>query len=369
MKVPLLDLKAQYATIRAEVRAAIDEVCDAQHFILGPQVEGLEREIAEYCGVRHAIGVSSGSDALLAALMARHIGPGDEVITTPFTFFATAGAIARLGARPVLVDIRPACFNIDPARIEAVITPRTRALMPVDLFGQPCEIRRIIEIASRHHLFVVQDSAQTIGGQHHGKRVGQYAHITTFSFFPSKNLGGFGDGGMIVTDDDELAEACRIIRVHGSQPKYYYRRIGGNFRLDALQAAILRVKLKYLDGWSRQRRQNAAYYDRRFAGTPVVTPTVYPHNESIYNQYTIRIPGGRRDSVAAHLKEKGIGCEIYYPVPLHMQDCFAYLGHKAGDFPESEAAAREVLSLPIYPELTEPQMEAVASAVLEAVRQ
>jgi dTDP-4-amino-4,6-dideoxygalactose transaminase len=366
MKVPLLDLKAQYVVIRAEVRAAVDSVCESQHFILGPQVEGLEREIAEYCGTRHAIGVSSGSDALLVALMARNVGPGDEIITTPFTFFATAGAVARLGARPVFVDILPACFNIDPERIEHVITPRTRVIMPVDLFGQVCEMRRIMEIARRHNLFVIQDSAQTIGGKHHGRKAGQFAHVTTFSFFPSKNLGGFGDGGMLVTDDDALAEACRVIRVHGSQPKYYHRRLGGNFRLDALQAAVLRVKLKYLDGWSRKRRHNAAYYHQRFAGTPVVTPTVYPHNESIFNQYTIRIRGGRRDAVAAHLKECGIGCEIYYPVPLHLQHCFAYLGCKLGDFPHAEAAAREVLSLPIYPELTEAQLDAVASAVLKA---
>ncbi len=367
MKVPLLDLQAQYATIREEVRKAIDEVCESQLFILGPQVQGLEAEIAAYCGTKHAIGVSSGSDALILALMARNIGPGDEVITTPFTFFATAGAISRVGAKPVFVDIEPKTFNIDPAAVKAAITRQTKAIIPVDLFGQVCEIERIMEIARERDLFVIQDSAQTIGGTHHGKKSGQFAQITTFSFFPSKNLGGFGDGGMVVTDDDALAEQCRILRVHGSKPKYYHHVIGGNFRLDALQAAVLRVKLKHLDAWSQKRRRNAAYYDCRFVGTPVVTPAILNYNESIYNQYTIRIGNGKRDAIESALKARGIGCEIYYPVPLHLQKCFAYLERKAGDFPHSEAAAKEVLSIPIYPELTQAQMDAVAAAVLESV--
>ncbi|MCK4658364.1 MAG: DegT/DnrJ/EryC1/StrS family aminotransferase [Phycisphaerae bacterium] len=366
MKVPLLDLKAQYAALRDEIQPVIETVCDSQYFILGPQVQGFEEEIAAYCDTRHAVGVSSGTDALIVSLMACDIGSGDEVITTPFTFFGTVGSIARVGAKPVFVDSCPTCFNIDPAKIEAAITEHTKAIMPVDLFGQMADMRRIMEIARKHDLIVIEDSAQSIGAAHHGKKTGQYAHLTTFSFFPSKNLGGFGDGGMVVTDDAELAQKCRVLRMHGETKRYHHSFIGGNFRLDALQAAILRVKLRHLDGWSAKRRENAAYYDEKFVDTPVVTPTVYDYNKSIYNQYTIMIPKGRRDQVQAHLTELGVGCAVYYPIPLHLQECFAYLNHKPGDFPSSEVAAGEVLSLPIYPELTDAQKNAVVAAVTKA---
>ncbi|MFH0980931.1 MAG: DegT/DnrJ/EryC1/StrS family aminotransferase [Planctomycetota bacterium] len=366
MNVPLLDLKAQYAAIRDEMRRVIDEVCDSQYFILGPQVQAFEEEIAAYCGTQHAVGVSSGTDALIVSLLACGIGPGDEVITSSFTFFGTAGSIARVGARPVFVDCCPTCFNLEPMHLEAAITERTKAIIPVDLFGQMADMQTIMEIARRHHLVVIEDAAQSIGAKHHGKKAGHYAHLTTFSFFPSKNLGGFGDGGMIVTADAGLAEKCRVLRMHGETKKYHHRFIGGNFRLDALQAAILRVKLRHLDAWSAKRRANAAYYDEKFANTPVVTPTVYDFNESIYNQYTVLIPNDRRDAVQAHLTESGIGCAVYYPIPLHLQECFAYLGCREGDLPNSEATAKEVLSLPVYPELTNAQKDTVVAAVLEA---
>ena len=366
MKVPLLDLKAQYAGIRDEIEPVIREVCDAQYFILGPQVQAFEEEIATYCGTQHAIGVSSGTDALILSLMACGIGQGAEVITTPFTFFGTAGSIARVGAKPVFVDCCPASFNIQAEQIEAAITERTQAIMPVNLFGQMADMQTIMEIARARDLGVIEDCAQAIGATHHSMKTGQYADLTTFSFFPSKNLGAFGDGGMVVTDDAELADKCRALRMHGETSKYHHRFIGGNFRLDALQAAILRVKLDYLDKWSAKRRANAAYYDDKFAETPLVTPEVYDFNTSIYNQYTVRIPDGRRDAVQAHLIESGIGCAVYYPVPLHLQECFAYLGHQAGDLPNSEAAAKEVLSLPVYPELTDAQQDAVVAAVVEA---
>lgn len=366
MNVPLLDLKAQYASIRDEIRAVIDEVCDAQYFILGPQVEKFEYEVAAYCGTEHAVGVSSGTDALILSLMAYGIGHGDEVITSNFTFFGTAGSIARVGAKPVFADICPTCFNIEPESLESLITERTKAIIPVDLFGQMADMQTIMEIARKHDLVVIEDSAQSIGATHHNQKTGQFAHLTTFSFFPSKNLGGFGDGGMIVTDDAALADKCRALRMHGETKKYHHKFIGGNFRLDALQAAILRVKLRYLDEWSARRRENADYYNKRFADTPVVTPEVYDFNESIYNQYTVRIPNGRRDAVQAHLSDVGIGCAVYYPVPLHLQECFAHLEHKQGDFPDSETAAEEVLSLPIYPELTDVQQETVVAAVIEA---
>jgi dTDP-4-amino-4,6-dideoxygalactose transaminase len=368
MKVPLLDLTAQYAAIRDEIRPVMEEVCNAQRFILGPQVEAFESETAAYCGTQHAVGVSSGTDALIVGLLAYGIGPGDEVITSAFTFFATAGSIARVGAKPVFVDCCAECFNLDPQQLEAAITPRTKAIIPVDLFGQMAEMRRIMEIARKYRLVVIEDAAQSIGARHYGKRAGQYANLTTFSFFPSKNLGGFGDGGMIVTDDAAVAAKCRALRMHGETQKYHHRFIGGNFRLDALQAAILRVKLRHLDGWSAARRAHAAYYNAKFAGTPIVRPAVYEHNESIYNQYTIRVPQDQRDAVAAFLIEAGIGCAVYYPVPLHLQECFAYLGGRKGNLPHAEAAAREVLSLPVYPELTESQLDAVVGAVSQACR-
>jgi len=360
--VPLLDLKAQYATIRDEVRKVIDEVCDSQVFILGPKVAEFEKQIADYCGVRHAVGLTSGSDALLVALMAAGVGPGDEVVTTPFTFFATAGCVARLGAKPVFVDIEPESFNIRPDLIERAITKRTKAIIPVDLFGQLAELETLAAIAAKHGLTLIEDAAQSIGASRNGRKAGQFGGMCCFSFFPSKNLGAFGDAGMIVTDDAALAEKCTILRGHGAKPKYYHKIIGGNFRLDALQAAILSVKLKYLDGWSAARRRNAERYGELLAGCSVVLPKVRPGNVSIFNQYTIRA-GDRRDALRDHLQQKKIGCEIYYPLPLHVQECFAYLGGKPGDCPAAEKAAQEVLSIPVYPELTIEQQRYVANAI------
>jgi len=386
--VPLLDLKAQYAAIREEIRAAMDRVADSQYFILGPEVEALEQEVAAYSGCAHGIGVSSGTDALLVALMAIDIQPGDEVITTPYSFFATAGSIARLGAVPIFVDIDPLTFNIDPAGIEARITARTRVIMPVHLYGQMAEMDPIMDIAQRHHLVVIEDAAQAIGSEYRGRRAGSIGHMGCFSFFPSKNLGGFGDGGMVTTNDAALAERVRLLRGHGAHPKYYHKLIGGNFRLDALQAAVLRVKLKYLDSWTEGRQRNAAIYRQLFADgglaldTPqclgagcraraegacalrpggVVLPYEAPERRHIYNQFVIR--STRRDNVMAALKERKIGHEIYYPVPLHLQECFAYLGNKPGDLPASECAAAETLALPIYPELTEEMLAAVVDTV------
>jgi dTDP-4-amino-4,6-dideoxygalactose transaminase len=364
--VPLLDLKAQYNQIRDEIRDAIDRVVESQHFILGPEVEALEREVAAYSQCAYGVGVSSGSDALLVALMALGVGPGDEVITTSYSFFATAGAISRLGARPVFVDIDPATYNIDPAQIEPAITARTRAIIPVHLFGQMAAMDQIMEVARRHDLAVVEDAAQAIGAEDTGRRAGSIGHVGCFSFFPSKNLGGFGDGGMVTTNDAALAERMRLLRGHGAKPKYYHREIGGNFRLDALQAAILRVKLSHLDGWTERRRRNAAVYRQHLsvAGAQVEIPAEVPGGRHIYNQFVIR--SGRRDALMAQLKERKIGCEVYYPLPLHLQECFAELGYRRGDLPESERAAAESLALPIYPELTDEQIAAVVSAVAEA---
>jgi dTDP-4-amino-4,6-dideoxygalactose transaminase len=363
MRVPLLDLSLQNGQLKAQILNAMDEVIGSNHFIMGPQVERFEKQVAEYLGVRHAIGVSSGTDALVAALMAIGIQPGDEVITTPFTFFATAGSIARLSARPVFVDIEPDTFNIDPGRIEQAVTTRTKAIIPVHLFGQSAEMDPILEIARRHDLQVIEDGAQAIGSKYKGRKVGGIGNIGCFSFFPSKNLGCFGDGGLTTTNDDNLAEMCRLMRAHGSKPKYYHKYVGGNFRLDTLQAAILSVKLPCLEAWHEGRRKNAAFYNNALAGLPVRLPVIQPCNDTIYNQYTIRVPGGRRDALRKHLSDYGIGTEIYYPVPMHTQQCFAHLGCKDGDMPVSEAAAREVLSLPIYPELTSQQMQYAADTI------
>lgn len=361
-EVPLLDLPAQYAAIRDEVRPAIDTVCESQRFILGPVVEEFERRVADYCGASNAIGVSSGSDALILSLMAAGIGPGDQVVTSTFTFFATAGAIVRVGATPVFVDIDHDTYNLRPDAVESAVTERTRAIIPVDLFGQLADLDRITEIAARHDLTLIEDAAQSIGATRHGKKAGQFGGLCCFSFFPSKNLGGFGDGGMVVTDDDDLAHRCRILRNHGAEPKYYHKLIGGNFRLDALQAAVLNVKLDHLDAWSQARRDNAARYDRLLADLPVGLPVIADGNTSIFNQYTIRVPD-RRDELRRHLLDHRIGCEVYYPVPLHLQNCFAELGGKPGDCPEAEAAAREVISIPIYPELSEAQQAYVAETI------
>lgn len=369
MTVPLLDLRAQHQTIRREVMDAVERVFDSQMFILGAEVEAFERAAAAYCQAKHAIGCASGSDALLLAMMALGVGPGDEVITVPFTFFATGGAIARLGAKPVYVDIAPGDFNLDPERLERAITPRTKAIMPVHLFGQCATMDVILEIARRHRLPVIEDAAQAIGADFNGRRAGTMGEIGCFSFFPSKNLGGAGDGGLLTTDDDELAGRLRVLRVHGGQTKYYHRIVGINSRLDALQAAVLNVKLKYLDQWTEGRQRNAARYDALFteAGLEeVTTPRAYPGRRHIYNQYTIRCAA--RDELMAWLKEQGIGTEVYYPVPLHLQECFAYLGYGAGDLPASEQASRECLSLPIYPELTDEMQRYVVEKIDEFYR-
>ena len=352
MKVPLLDLKAQYATIREEVRAAIDRVCESQQFILGPEVTAFEAEVAAHCGAKFAVGMSSGTDALLAALMAVGVGPGDEVVTSAYSFFASAGTIARLGARPVFVDIEPRTFNLDPMRLAERITPRTKVIMPVHLFGRCCDMEAIGTIAKAHGVSVIEDAAQAIGAaDDRGRIAGTIGAIGCLSFFPSKNLGGFGDGGMVLTNDPELAERLRILRVHGSKPKYHHEIIGGNFRLDALQAAVLRVKLKYLGGWTKARRENADRYRALFKEhrlDAISLPDDHPGH--IYNQFVIRTRD--RDRLQRFLADQSVGTEIYYPVPLHIQSCFGELGYRIGDMPGAEAASRETLALPIYPELT-----------------
>ncbi len=383
LNVPLLDLKAQFAQIRAHVMPVIDAVCASQQFILGEQVRGLEREVADYCTSPAGIGVSSGTDALLLALMALEVGPGDEIITSPFTFFATAGTIARVGARPVFCDIDVGTFNLSPVAVQKFIDTechstsvglinrktggRIRGLMPVHLYGQCADMGSLMKIARAHDLRVIEDAAQAIGTEYAGTRVGSIGDIGCFSFFPSKNLGAFGDAGLCTVRDPELAEKMRILRVHGGSPKYYHALIGGNFRIDELQAAVLRVKLKYLDRWTEGRQRNAAYYDAAFKTTGLaehlVTPTVVAGSRHIFNQYVIRVK--QRDALRKFLGENAIGTEIYYPVPLHLQKCFAYLGYGSGDFPESEAAAAETLALPIYPELDPAQLAAVTAAVLK----
>ena len=369
MNVPLLDLRAQFQTIRGEVMAAVERVFESQHFILGPEVEAFERDAAEYCRIKHAIGCGSGSDALLLALTALGVGPGDEVVTASFSFFATAGSIARLGARPVFVDISPDDFNVDPNLIERAITPRAKAILPVHLFGQCAEMDAIREVADRHNLPVIEDAAQAIGAGYCERRAGAIGAVSCFSFFPSKNLGGAGEGGLMTTDDDDLAEKLRLLRVHGMRPKYYHKVVGVNSRLDALQAAVLGVKLKYLDRWSDARRRNAEHYGRLFAEAgveEVTTPAVRPNRRHIFNQYTIRC--SRRDELMDFLKRRGVGSEIYYPAPLHLQECFAHLGYKPGDLPATERASRECLSLPIYPELTEEMRQYVVEKIAEFYR-
>ena len=362
MKVPLLDLKAQFATIREEVTAAVNAVMESQYFIGGPATAELEGRIAEYAQTEAAVGVSSGTDAILCSLMALGIGQDDEVITTPYTFFATAGCIWRTGAKPVFVDIEPDTFNIDAAKIAAAVTDRTRALLPVHLFGQTADMDPILSLAREHSLLVIEDAAQAIGATYGRRPAGSMGTLGCFSFFPSKNLGGAGDGGMIVTRDADLAERLRVFRNHGSKPKYYHKWVGGNFRLDTLQAAVLIVKLAHLDAWSAKRRANAARYDELFAGFDAVTvPTVRAGRVSIFNQYVIRVP--RRDEMQAFLKSEGVGTAIYYPLGLHEQACFEFLRYKRGDFPETERAAAETLALPIYPELTDGQISTVAEKI------
>lgn len=363
MQVPLLDLKAQYKTIKSEVDAAIAEVLESQYFILGPSVEKCEKAIAAYSNTAFGVGVSSGSDALLVCLMAENIGPGDEVITTPYTFFATAGAVARLGATPVFVDINPDTYNLDVTQIAAKITPKTRAILPVHLYGQMADMDPIMPLAEKHGLAVIEDGAQAIGAEYKGRRAGSIGHYGCFSFFPSKNLGAAGDGGMVVTQDPARAEKLRILRGHGSKPKYYHKVIGGNFRLDALQAAVVSAKLPHLDSWTEARQRNAALYTRLFteAKVPVGLPPVV-ENRHIFNQYVIRIPG-QRNAVQAALQKLGVGTEVYYPVPMHLQECFGYLGQGVGSFPESERAANDTLAIPIAPEVTPEQAKFVVDSI------
>lgn len=362
MKVPLLDLKAQYNSLEKEIEAAVLDVLKSQRYIGGSKVEELEGKIAEISNCKYAIGVSSGTDAILNTLMSFEIGYSDEVITTPFTFFATVGCIARTGATPVFVDIDAQTFNIDPTKIEAAITDKTKAIIPVHLFGQMADMDVIMKIADKHNIPVIEDAAQSITSKYKGKKAGSIGKAVCFSFFPSKNLGGVGDGGMIVTNDEELYKKMLIMRNHGSKPKYYHSFIGGNFRLDPIQAAALLVKLPHLDEWSAARRDNAEYYNKRFADTVVQTPYISPDCQTIYNQYCIRVP--KRDEVLGHLRKNDIGCEVYYPVPMHLQECFKCLGYKEGDFPEAEKAAKEVLALPIYPELTDNMKDYVVDVIL-----
>lgn len=390
ISVPLLDLKAQYEPLRDEIEAVIKEVCDSQWFIGGPHVEGLERAVADYCGAKHAIGVSSGTDAELVGLMALDLKPGDEVITTPYTFFATVGGVVRCGATPIFVDIDPETFNIDVSQIADKITSRTKAIIPVHLFGQCADMDPILELASNHGLNVAEDSAQAIGARYKGKMAGNIGDWSYYSFFPSKNLGGFGDGGMVTTNDDEFAHRLRMLRNHGMEPKYYHQLVGGNFRLDALQAAVLEVKLKHLNSWHEGRRENARRYEAQFveaevalpssddfarrAEFPVVLPGGYEAGRgltaqeqfySVVNQFVIRTQD--RDGLLKHLRDNAIGCEVYYPVPLHLQQCFADLGYKEGSMPHSERAAKETVALPIYPEMSEAQLEHVVNTVSQFV--
>ncbi len=375
MNIPLLDLKAQHDPIHDEILTAISEKIRAQNFILGKEVERLEQQVSSYCGCEFGIGVSSGTDALLVSLMALGIGLDDEVITTDFSFFATAGVISRVGAKPVFVDIDPETYNIDPAKIENAITPKTKAIIPVHLYGQCAEMAPIMALAEKYDLAVVEDAAQAIGAEDRdGRRAGGLGALGCLSFFPTKNLGAFGDGGMVVTNDSSLAEKVRCLRVHGSSPKYYHKIIGGNFRLDTLQAAVLNVKLNYLDDWTRQRQKNAEQYARIFKDSGLekdqeiyLPAAVYkdkgtPHYH-IYNQFVIRVPD--RDRLREYLKSNGISTEIYYPLPFHLQECFHPLSYREGDFPVAEKAAQETLALPIYPDLTEEMQKEVVRKIKE----
>ena len=375
MNVPLLDLKAQYKTIRDEIRPVVDEIFESQYFILGPQVQKCEELVAAYCQCPHAVGVSSGSDAIIIALMAEDIGLGDEVITTPYTFFATVGAIARVGATPVFVDIDPVTFNMNMKQVAEAVTPATKAVIPVHLYGQMADMDPLMAIAAKHKLIIIEDAAQAIGAEYKGRRAGSIGDYGCFSFFPSKNLGGAGDGGIVTMRDKAKADRVRMLRNHGMEPKYYHKLVGGNFRLDALQAGVINVKLPHLDSWSEGRQSNARTYDRLFSEADLVPGKVrlpaHPHSDParkseqrhIFNQYVIRVED--RDALRRHLNDKGVGCEIYYPVPLHLQECFACLGHQKGDFPASEQAADETLALPIYPELSAEQQAYVVSCVKE----
>ncbi len=368
MNVPLLDLRAQYLAIRDEVRAALEEVYERQHFILGQKVTTLESAIALYCNARYAVGVSSGTDALLSALMALGVGPGDEVITTPYTFFATAGSIVRTAARPVFVDIDPVSFNLEPSQVEDRVTPKTKVLLPVHLFGRCAEMEPLLALAARRHLAIVEDAAQAIGAETgDGRRAGGIGTLGCLSFYPTKNLGAFGDGGMVLTNDSHLMALLRSLRQHGSEAHYEHPRVGGNFRLDELQAAVLLAKLGHLDAWTEARQAHARAYSDAFRALDLdgpdvlILPEIPKTGRHVFNQYVLRTR--RRDDLARFLRERGIGTAIYYPKPLHLQECFTFLGHKEGDFPESERAAREALALPVYPEMTANMQEYVIEAV------
>ncbi|MCS6289943.1 MAG: DegT/DnrJ/EryC1/StrS family aminotransferase [Nitrospira sp.] len=370
MNIPLLDLKAQYQSMRSEILAAIEATCDEQGFILGPRVAALEQAVATYVGSAHGIGVASGSDALLLALMALGVKAGDEVVTVPFTFFATAGAISRLGAKPVFIDIRPDDFNMNPALLERAITTRTKAIIPVHLFGQCADMDTINAIARRHKIGVIEDACQAIGARQNERHAGVLGDVACFSFFPSKNLGGFGDAGMVTTHDKALAESITMLRVHGSRVRYVHEAIGINSRLDALQAAVLLVKLKRLDRWAEGRRRNAARYAQLFTeanlADRLTLPAVRANNFHVFNQFTIRVQ--RRDELRSYLKDQGVGSEVYYPLPLHLQNCYRDLGYQKGAFPQSERAAEEVLSLPIYAELSDEQLQYVVQTIASFYR-
>ena len=371
-KVPLLDLRAQFETIREEVRAAVDRVFDSQQFILGAEVLALEEEVARYSQTKFAIGCASGSDALLLALMSCGMGEGDQVVTTPFSFFATAAAITRLGARPVFVDIDSRTFNISPSLVAAAVTERTRAIVPVHLYGQCADMNPLIELSESRGVPIIEDAAQAIGAEDQRRRAGSMGTIGCLSFYPSKNLGGAGDGGMLVTDDLEHARRLHMLRVHGEEQKYHHKLVGINSRLDALQAAVLRVKLPHLDEWSTERQRKAQQYELMFAdvglGEKIELPFVRSGARHIFHQFVVRVRDEKRDALRAHLRERGVGTDVYYPVPLHLQECFAFLGYKEGDFPIAELAAKETLALPVYPELTDEQQDYVVSAIREFFR-
>jgi dTDP-4-amino-4,6-dideoxygalactose transaminase len=371
--IPLIDLTAQFQTMSAEVMAAVEKVFTEQKFVLGDEVASLESEVAAYCGARHAIGCNSGTDALILALQALDIGRGDEVITTPFSFFATASAIVRAGATPVFADIEPDGFNLDPQKVDEAITHRTKAIIPVHLFGQCCEMEPLWQLAKQHKLAIVEDACQAIGAEYRGRKTGVLGTVACFSFFPTKNLGGAGDGGMMTTDDPQLAARLKRLRVHGDVGQYEHLEVGMNSRLDALQAAVLRVKLRKLDDWSAARQHNAKRYGDLFRQHTLhdllAAPKALPQRRHVYNQFCVRVKHGQRDAVLKSLRDRKVGCAIYYPKPLHLQKCFANLGCQAGDFPVSEAAAREVLALPIYPELPAADLNRVAAELATIRRQ
>ena len=366
MNVPLIDLRAQYAAIRDDVRVAVDRVFESQYFVMGPEVAALEAEVAAYCQTKEAVGCASGSDALLLTLMALNVGPEDEVITTPFSFFATASAIARLGARPVFVDIDPTTYNIKVESIEAAITPRTRVVLPVHLYGQCADMDQITDLCQAKNLIVIEDAAQAIGAEDRGRRAGSMSLAGSFSFYPSKNLGAAGDAGIITTSDSDLATRVRRLRVHGGLTEYQHIEVGLNSRIDALQAAVLRAKLPYLDRWSDARAQNAQKYSELLQASKlnfsVIPPFVKPESRHIFHQYVLRVPE-HRDALMEHLKTRGVATKVYYPIPLHLQECFSYLGYKEGEYPEAERAAGETFALPLYPEITTEQQEYVVNAI------